>query len=362
MSKRALWVDHCQDPQAWAESLGISRAAVDLYLDAEVVDLHNDLYVPARLYGYNVHKRHKPGPLGARFTNQTDLPRLHEAKLAAVFFDIATNPLRRGARRGPQTLRNIARIQADLDQQSERFRLVSSYSEYRAAREAGLTAGFIGIQGGQAFQHTRETLETIPDVVSRITLIHLTNSRIGCTSSPLGLDKGALSARGVELVEVMNQKRILVDLAHVNRAGYMHAVEVHDKSQPLICTHTGVSAVRPHWRNIDDEQIRAISDTGGTIGIIFHSMFIGPRTFLGLGRCEADLIVEHIAHVISTAGEEHVSIGTDYDGMIIPPMALQQVTDMPRIVQLMLDRGFSELRIRRILGLNALRVVREVRP
>lgn len=355
-------MDHRADPQAWATSLGISREAVDLYLDSEVVDLHNDLYVPARLIGFNVHKRHRPGVFGAKFMNQTDFPRLREAGLSAVFFDLATNPARRGRVRGPVAHRNIARVRADLKQHPERFRLCSRHSDYVAARAAGLTAAFIGIQGGQAFQLDREALEAIPDVVSRITLVHLTNSRIGCTSSPLGPDKGALTPRGVELVEVMNHKRILVDLAHINRAGYMHAADVADPTQPLICTHTGVAGVRPHWRNIDDEQIRVVSNTGGTVGIIFHSMFIGPRTFLGLGRCDAERVVDHIAHVIDVAGEEHASIGTDYDGMIVPPLALQQVTDMPRIVQLMLDRGFGEQRIRRVLGLNALRVLREIRP
>lgn len=359
MSSLALR-DHRVDPAAWATELGVSRDAVDLYLDAEVIDLHNDLYVPARLYRFNVHKRHRPGLGGARLTNQTDLPRLREAALGGVFFDIATNPARRGSRRAAIALKNIARIQRDLDQHPGHFRFVTSATGYREARAEGLTAAFIGIQGGQAFQHDRASLDTIPHDVMRITLVHLTNSRIGCTSSPLGPDKGGLTPRGCELVEVMNHKRVLVDLAHINRAGFVQAVDVHDKSQPLVCTHTGVTGVFPHWRNIDDEQIRMVVDTGGVVGIIFHSLFMKPRH--KFGRCPADAILEHMEHVIDVAGDGAVAIGTDYDGMIVPPRALQQVTDMPRLVQLMLDRGWPEARIRGALGLNALRMLEEIRP
>ncbi len=353
--------DHAGDPSAWAASLAISREAVELYLDSEVYDLHNDLYVPARLYGFDVHKRHRPGLGGSRLTNQTDLPRLREACVTGLTFDIATNPARRPSRRAAVTLKNIARIKADLARHPDDFRFVKNHSEYLAARQDGATGCYIGIQGGQAFQYDRASLEAIPDDVHRITLVHLTNSGIGCTSSPLGLSNTALSNRGHELVEVMNAKRILVDLAHINRDGYVNAAQVHDKSQPLICTHTGVTGVRPHWRNIDDEQIRLVTDTGGVIGIIFHSMFL-DRSFLGLGRCDAGKVIDHMEHVIKVAGEGAVAIGTDYDGMITPPLPLQQVTDMPRLVQLMLDRGWAEDRIRGVLGKNTLRVLEAIRP
>jgi membrane dipeptidase len=252
-------------------------------------------------------------------------------------------------------------VKDDIGKHPTHFRFVRNYGEYQAARREGLTAAFIGIQGGQAFQANQASLDAIPEDVHRITLVHLTNSRIGTTSSPLGPDRGGLPQRGRELVEVMNAKRILVDLAHINRAGFMDAADVHDRSQPLICTHTGVSGVHDHWRNIDDEQIRRVTDTGGVIGVIFHSMFLAP-VLHGLARCPMEAILLHMEHVIHIAGEHAVSIGTDYDGMIVPPLPLQQVTDLPRLVQGMLDRKWPETRIRGALGLNALRVFQEIRP
>lgn len=356
---RADVIDHRQDPAGWAKGLGISSEAVELYLDCQIIDLHNDLYVPARLYRFNVHKRHQPGVLGARFTNQSDLPRIREARLSGVFFDIATNPMRLSSARARVASANIQRVRADLAQHPEDFVLCRTASEYDAAVALDKTACFIGIQGGQAFQHSAQTLAGIPDDVARITLVHLTNSRIGATSSPLGPDRDGITDRGRELVEVMNERRILVDLAHINRSGFLHAADVHDKTQPLICTHTGVSGVQPHWRNLDDQQIRLVTDTGGVIGIIFHSMFLDGKNF---GRCAAERVLDHMEHVTQIAGEHAVSIGTDYDGMIVPPMALQQVTDMPRLVQLMLDRRWPQDRIRGALALNALATLRRIRP
>ncbi len=72
----------------------------------------------------------------------------------------------------------------------------------------------------------------------------------------------------------LNEKRIFVDLAHISKRGFWDAVEVHDKSQPLMVTHTGVSGVYEHWRNLDDDQLRAIADSGGTIGVMYQSSFL----------------------------------------------------------------------------------------
>src|SRR4029453_19324446 len=129
----------------------------------------------------------------------------------------------------------------------------------------------------------------------RATLVHLTNAVYGATSSPLGAgrrDKG-LTAAGREAIAQLNVRRIFVDLAHIHERGFWDAVSVHDRSQPLLASHTGVAGVRPQWRNLTDAQIKAVADTGGTIGIIFNAPFLrrrgGPR---GAGR-----VVEHIAHV-----------------------------------------------------------------
>ena len=194
----------------------------------------------------------------------------------------------------------------------------------------------------------------------RATLVHLLNSVYGGTSSPLGAGRRArgLTDAGRDAVRAMNARRIFVDLAHIHERAFWDAVAVHDRTQPLVATHTGVAGVHPHWRNLTDPQVKAIADTGGVVGIIFSTEFLsrpgGPR--------DGGMIVEHVEHAIRVAGEDAVALGSDLDGMIVPPPDVPGVDAYPRVVQHMLDRGFGETRIRKVLGGNFLRALAALRP
>jgi membrane dipeptidase len=239
--------------------------------------------------------------------------------------------------------------------------LVRTLTEYRAARARGAHAALVAIQGLHAVEAAPAGVASIPDdLVARATLVHLVNSVYGGTSAPLGArraDRG-LSPAGHDAVVAMNARRMFVDLAHIHEQAFWGAVAIHDKTQPLIATHTGVVGVRPHWRNLTDAQVKAIADTGGVVGIIFNEEFLvrpnGPRT--------GAMIVEHIEHVIRVAGEDAVAIGSDYDGMITPPPDVAGADTYPVLVQHMLDHGFSSERIRKVLGANFLRSLGLLRP
>lgn len=351
--------DHRADPAAWAASLGISREAVELYLASDVIDLHVDSFIWTRIFGYDLRRRHGRGLFRGAFYSQVDFPRILEAGITGATWIITTNPLRSAAGRARAFVKNIERLRAIFATVDEQFAIVRTAAEYDRARAAGKHAAFIGIQGGNALDRDIEALDLIPDdLVLRITLVHLSSSTLGTTSSPLkaGSDFG-LTDHGRAYVRRLNEKKIFVDLAHVSKRGFWDAVEVHDPSQPLIVTHTGISGVHEHWRNLDDEQLRAIAKTGGTIGIMYQSSFLGDPTFSG----RAESIVRHAEHVIDTVGEDHVSLGSDFDGAITPPADLRSCLELPRLVQLMLDRGFGSERIQKVLGKNFLRVVRELR-
>jgi membrane dipeptidase len=156
----------------------------------------------------------------------------------------------------------------------------------------------------------------------------------------------------------MNQRRILVDLAHISRPGFWDALEVHDRSQPAVVTHTGVCGVTPHWRNLDDAQIKVIAGTGGVVGVIFHSAFLGDPFWGG----RASSIVDHMEQIIAVAGDDFVALGSDWDGMICTPRDMPTVLELPVLVERMLARGWNAERIRKILGGNYLRVMQAIRP
>lgn len=354
------WIDHREDPGAWARALGVSEEAVALWLDAHVIDLHCDMEVPVRLFGYRPHQRHGPWRRVVPFFGHTDYPRLREASFTGICYDLATNVFRPERNRQRVTLANIARCKNQIQAHPEDLALVRTASDYDEATAEGRTAFWITLQGGNALSYDPSVLDgPVGQDIHRITLVHLSTSVLGGSNSPSQPDEG-ITERGRAFVEVCNANRILVDLAHAGPATFAGALEVHDAALPPIVSHTGVTGVRPHWRNVDDDQIRAIADRGGVIGVIYQGNFLEDVRVGFPSRRGA--ILDHIEHVISVAGEGAAAIGTDYDGMITPPWDLVDVTEHPKLVQDMLDRGWTEARIRAVLGLNYLRVVRDVRP
>jgi membrane dipeptidase len=349
-----------RDPDGFARELGVSREAVDVYLASESIDLHLDSFIWNRILRYDLRKRHGGGLFGSRFYSMVDFPRVREACMSGAIWVVTTNPLRGPAERANACIENLRRLQGIFESVPDEFAVVRNVREYRAAVAAGKHAAFVGIQGGNALDRDLDALDQIPeDLVVRITLVHLSSSRLGVTSSPAAGDRRGegLSDFGKDYVRRLDEKRILVDLAHINREGFFDAVAAHDRSLPLIVTHTGVTGVTPHWRNLDDEQLRAIAETGGTIGVMYQSSFLGDP-YWG-GRSES--VVRHVEHIVNTVGEDHASLGSDWDGAICPPRDLLSPLHLPRLVEHMLRRRWKAERIQKVLATNYLRVVEALR-
>jgi membrane dipeptidase len=341
---------------ASAARLGISEAALALYCASEVIDLHVDSFIWTRVFGYDLAAQHGAGMFGGRMYSQVDLPRLLAAGISGAMWSITTNPLRGATGRARALEHNVAHLRSLLDAHPQ-VQVVRNATEYQAARAAGKHAALIALQGGNAL--TGDPAPLADGTITRVTLVHMTNSSIGATSSPLrlGADRG-LGPDGPGLIEMLNARRVFVDLAHISRRGFFEAVAIHDRSQPLLVTHTGLSGVHPSWRNIDDEQLKRVADSGGVVGVIFHGEYLSGRMFSG-GQLSA--VVDHLAHVVNVAGEDVAAIGSDWDGAIIPPLALRSCEMLPRLVEALLERGFSDGTIQKLLGANFLRALRALR-
>jgi membrane dipeptidase len=323
-----------------------------------VIDLHIDSFIWTRLLGYDLTRRHDQGLFGARFYSQVDLPRIREANISGALWSITTNPLRSARGRARAFGENLRRLERVLATVPEDVAVVRDHAGYRAARAAGRHAAFVAIQGGNALDEDGALGVLADGKVIAVTVMHLLSSSLGRTSSPTGGGAAGLTARGREYVAQLNAMRVFVDLAHVSREGFYDALAVHDRTQPPIVTHTGVRAVHDVWRNLDDQQLRAIADLGGVIGVIFHGGYL-DGSYLGGGS--ADAIVDHIEHIAKTVGDEFVSLGSDWDGLIATPRDMPTCLELPRLVQRMLERGFSAERIQRVLGGNFLRALRHLR-
>lgn len=350
--------DHpAKSSEAWAAELGIPTAAVELYRASEVIDLHIDSFIWQRTLGYDLTKRHRP-PLWGAFLGQVDFPRILAAEISGATWIITTNPIRESSDRADTLARNLDELCRTFARVPNEFQVVTSASEYRAARKARKHAAFLGIQGGNALDLSLADMARLCDGrILRVTLVHLSSSRIGSTSSPLRLRDTGLSSFGARMVELLNERRVLVDLAHISELGFWAACDAHAKHIPFVVTHTGVAGVHPHWRNLDDEQIRAVARSGGVVGIMYHAPFLGDRPWAG----RVDTIARHIEHVYRVAGEDTPALGSDWDGSIITPRDMPTCLELPRLIPALERRGLSERVIQKILGENFLRVVREVR-
>jgi membrane dipeptidase len=239
--------------------------------------------------------------------------------------------------------------------------VVKNAREYRAARGADKHAALIGVQGGNALEYDLDDFDRPElDAISLITLLHFTRSRLGAPALPRLLVRGdqRFTAFGAAYVQKLNQRRILVDLAHLSREAFWGAHAAHDRSLPLTVSHTACDAVFPHFRNLDDAQLRAVAATGGTVGILLQCDFLHASR----RHTTVEHVVDHIVHAQRVAGADHVSLGTDFDGAIITPRDLKSVLELPRLVDALLRRRVPETSIQKLLGTNFLRVLNTLRP
>ena len=201
-----------------------------------------------------------------------------------------------------------------------------------------------GLEGAHALEGRLENLTPLFDAgVRLIGLAHFfDNAFVG---SAHGARKGGLSAKGRELVTAMQERGIVIDLAHVSPLGIDDVLARVDR--PPIVSHTGVRATCDNQRNLSDRQIRAIAARGGVIGIGYFEWAI-------CGTRPSDVLAA-IHHVIDLVGDDYVALGSDYDGATTVGFDTSQ---LPALTQAMLDADFTPTSVRKLLGGNVLRVLR----
>jgi membrane dipeptidase len=174
-----------------------------------------------------------------------------------------------------------------------------------------------------------------------------------CPSSPDTGPGPGLTELGKALIGACNALRILIDLSHLNERGFWDVAELSDA--PLVATHSNAHAISPHSRNLTDRQLAAIGKSGGMAGVNFAAAFLRPD-----GRHDAntpaELIIQHIEHMIQHAGEDSVGFGSDFDGAMIPA-ALGNAAGLQILVQAMKKRGFGAPLIEKLCFRNWLRVL-----
>ena len=164
-----------------------------------------------------------------------------------------------------------------------------------------------------------------------------------------------LTEEGAELIREMNKLRITLDLSHLNERSFWEAIELTELIP--IASHSNARSLTDHPRNLRDEQLLAVSESGGVTGIVLYDNFVKT----GDAKPTLEDVFAHFQYMISLCGEDHVGIGSDMDGARIEdfPEGLSKVSDLPKIGNYLLSKGYTSDRVEKIMSRNFLRVMRE---
>jgi len=278
------------------------------------------------------------------FPLQLDLQRMMTVGMDVSFFAIDVSPAQ--SARLAYALDGFGALMADLEESGQHVRFVRSTGDIDAARRAEVPAILMAIEHAGALMGSLNLLWALHAFgVRSIGLTHNISSE-AADGVAEARDGVGLTRFGVQLVREMNRLDVLVDLAHVSEGGFYHALET--SSRPVIFSHGNARALCDHPRNLSDDQLRALRQNCGVIGLSFVPMFID------VAIPTLERLLDHVDHVVEVAGIETVGLGSDFDG---GGTLLEGVEGYWRVTEGLQARGYGEGEIRQILGENTRRVL-----
>ncbi len=328
-----------------------ARALLDVY---PAIDLHADTLMWSRWLSYDLLSRHTPPLPRAAIGGHVDIPRMRTGGMGAQFFGLVSLPFLGRSRGLARTVHEqIDALDETTQRSNGKLRKVRTAAEIGACHADGAVSALLGIEGAHALEGSIDQLDSFARRgVRYLGLAHFSANEACFPAYGRGRrDSEGLTPFGRSVVERCRELGVILDLAHINRVGFMEVCGSGGGKAPPIVSHTGVSGAFEHWRNIDDEQIRAVAKLGGVVGVIFCPRFVGGD---GLGP-----VVRHIKHIVDVAGEDTPALGSDWDGFIVPTGPLCDPTGLPSLVEELRREGLTDGAIGKILRGNVLRVLAE---
>jgi len=323
-----------------------------LHSKSVLVDLHNDILERIYMEDPNYH-------LADYHTYfETDIPRLKTGNMDLEFFAAWVHPTAYAGKYFQTTMELIDRfkLEVSLNEQD----LVQAYNHGTAMEviNSGKIAGVIGVEGGHSIENSIDNLIQLYDAGMRYMTITWNNSTDWAISAqhPNSLTEG-LSEFGREVIKKMDSLGVIIDVSHTGIKTIDDILEV--TQNPIIATHSGARAIKNHYRNLYNSQLRDIANSGGVIGIVFYPPFVGD--YNNTGSTDIDDVIKHIDYIVNYVGIDYVAIGSDFDGTGgYLPLGLEDVTKFPDLTYALLEHGYSQDDVSKILGKNFLRVFKQV--
>jgi membrane dipeptidase len=336
--------------------------ASTLHHDAVVVDTHNDLILLVDHFDHRQQPNH--------FADYW-LPELRAGGVDVQVLPICLEEQFQSEGGLRRTLMLVERIHELTAEHADDVALCLNADDIDVAVAAGKIALVVALEGAHAIGQDPRLIRTMERVGVRVvSLAHVGRTFLADGSGLDDTSRGGLTPQGIEVFQEMERLGIVFDISHLGLAGVKDVLEL--ATRPLLATHSACLALTDIHRNLGDEQIKRIAEIGGVINVAAAiPYFIDPKT------PSADRVVDHVEHLIATAGVDHVGVGPDfiddyfqkvYGGWMVPPhlaadltsAEIERPSDLPKLTETMMRRGFGESNIRKILGGNVLHVFREV--
>jgi membrane dipeptidase len=368
----------------------IADRARKLHFSSIVLDTHDD--TPQRFFFQHFDLGHRDAE------GHVDIPRMREGGLNAIFFSIWCDANMTGAPAAKRALDLIDETREQVRKHPQDLVLATTAEEVRHAHAQGKIAVLMGVEGGHMINNDLDNLRKFAALgVRYMTLTH-TNDLDWAGSSGDSAKHIGLSSFGKDVVLEMNKLGVMVDISHVSDKTFWDTLEV--SKAPIIASHSSCRAICDAPRNMTDDMIKALAAKGGVIQINYHIGFLSQayrdasnksaelksrvaaadkaagedeaasirdgekiaHQMIAEGKLpqvEWEAIVDHIDHAVKLVGADHVGLGSDFDGSVMP-RGMEDCSKLPKLTEAMMRRGYSDDDIRKILGGNTLRVMEAV--
>jgi len=374
-----------------AQSLPVSEKAKKLQTSSIVIDTHDDTTQRLLDPSFDITVPHTDGNI--------DLPRMRDGGLTALFFSIWIDGKITGPTAVKRAVDQIDAVREMVRKHPNDFVLATTADDIREAKKEHKIAVLMGVEGGHMIDNDLGVLRTFAALgVRYMTLTHMQNTD-WADSSTVPPQHNGLTDFGKQVVLEMNRLGMMVDVSHVSDKTFYDALAV--SKAPLLASHSSCRAICNAARNMTDDMMRDLAKHGGVIQINYHVGFLSQqfrdyeaahpevekqihdevdkrcgtneicaltagdqvvRDFMKEGKLpkvEWTEIIAHIDHAVKIAGIDHVGLGSDFDGAVMP-LGMEDVTHLPEITDALLKKGYSEADVRKVLGENTLRVMSEV--
>ncbi len=311
-----------------------------------LIDLHNDvLEVMIDDPAYHLADSHT--------YNHTDIPRLQQGDVDIQFFSIWVSPTAY-TEYYQQALAMRDLLYSELSTNTSTISQATTMQQALEINNQNNIAAVIGVEGGHSIENSIDNLINLYNAGMRYLTITWNNSTSWAISAKdQRTETQGLSNFGRQVIRTMDSLGIIVDVSHVGIKTIQDILT--ETKNPIIATHSGARSICDHYRNLYDWQIQDIANSGGVIGVVFYPWFLN-----GSASASINDVISHIDYIKNLVGIDYVAIGSDFDGIEVTPLGLEDTTKFPDLTIALSQHGYTESDLEKILGGNFRRVFEQV--